>query len=893
VNQRDNGSVSALSSGTVTFLFTDVESSTALWDGEPAAMSEAIRAHDTLLRAAIDRQHGHVFSTAGDGFGAVFRHAGQALGAALDAQQALAAEVWPTTSPLRVRMGIHTGPAEERDGDYLGPAVNRAARIMGLASGNQILASLSSQQAFGASDVALVDGGEYRLKGFGEPERIFAVSAPGLDDEPPSGLSRRLRPPRPLTRLIGRDSEVEAIADAARASPLVTLTGVGGVGKTRLALAVAERLSRSFSEGEFWIELALIGENDDVTATIAAAFGIVPRVDITLVQQIAEAVSDRRILIALDNCEHVAPAVRAVVTTLLERCPRVGVLATSRERLGVAGERIVAVAALAADDRDSPAVTLLADRIDGGGDGQPVDSAVLVEIAQRVDGLPLALELAAARCRALGPAAVVARLHQLSLLADRSRPDQRHQTLEAVLTWSYDLLEKAERRVLDRVSVFAGMFTLDAAEQVAAVDDLDAAAVDDAVASLVEKSLVERHGGRFRLLETTRQFSARQLQRSGVHLLVRQAHTDFVVNRARVIHAGLHGPDEVEWVAALDAEWPDVRAVVRRALDDDDAETVITLVTLYAIEALWRRPEAFAWTSEAVTRYGDRPGPHRHELLGAAGIVAFTQLDVPRSIELGEAALAADPHTGTTLDFLPEGAAAGAYFFAGRIEDAVVVAERRLAASTGPPDVWSAAQLACSIAIAMYMTGSESAADAAVRAERLATLTANPTLLAYASATRAATLMAVQPDEAMARLDDARRLAERVRNRWLLDALILNHLAHARVAAGLLDDALTAYLDDADRTHATGWTIHAWQPLWSAVTTLFRLGRLDEAVLFLGGCEASRTPPFAYQTLPPELEALTADEGEAHLRALRALGATLSLPELVRIARGDQDVPRP
>jgi class 3 adenylate cyclase len=226
----------------LTFRFTDIESSTALWDAEPLAMSRALRIHDRVLRAAIERQSGSVFSTAGDGVGAVFDSAPAALVAALDAQRSFGAVAWPTTAPLRVRMGVHTGAAEERDGDYLGPTVNRTARVMGLARGAQILVSLSSKHALGDAGVEFVDGGEFRLKGFAEPERIFAVSVPGLDDEPPSGLARRVRPPRPLTRLVGRDGEVDMIAAAMAASPLVTLTGVGGVGKTRLALAVAERV---------------------------------------------------------------------------------------------------------------------------------------------------------------------------------------------------------------------------------------------------------------------------------------------------------------------------------------------------------------------------------------------------------------------------------------------------------------------------------------------------------------------------------------------------------------------------------------------------------------------------------------------------------------------------
>jgi predicted ATPase/class 3 adenylate cyclase len=874
----------------VTFLFTDIESSTALWDGEPLAMSEALKIHDDVLRAAIAGQRGSVFSTAGDGVGAVFGSAPEAVGAALDAQRAFAAVAWPTTVPLRVRMGVHTGAAEERDGDYLGPTVNRAARVMGLARGGQILVSLSSRKALYDDALEFVDGGEYRLKGFAEPERIFALSMPGLDDEPPSGLARRVRPPRPLTRLVGRDAEVAAVAAAMADSALVTLTGVGGVGKTRLALAVTERVSRSFSEGEFWIELAPVGADRDALAAIAGALGIRPRLDTALVEQIAEAVSDRRVLIALDNCEHVAAVVRPAVRTLLERCPRLGVLATSRVRLGVPSEQVITVAPLPADDAGAAAVVLLAERLDGGGGPEAADPAVLVEIARRVDGLPLALELAAARCRTLGPAEVAARLDELAVLADRTRTDLRHQTLEAVLAWSYELLSELERLVLERVSVFAGAFSLEAAEQVVRANDLAPTAVDDAMASLVDNSLLVRQAGRFRLLETTRQFAARRLAHSGDEALITAAHTRFVIDRAPVIRAGLRSRDEARWVAVLDAEWPEVRAAVRRALDDDDAESVIALVTLYALEIFYRRPEGFAWIAEAVRRYGDRPGPHRHELLGAGAMAAFTQVDGSGGVELAEQALRADPAPGTALDFLPDTMAAGAYAFSGRFDEGMELLERRLADLGDDADLDKRARLAVAAASVAVPGGLPSAPMAAGRAVRLTTAWGNPTLMAYALTGQSGTLRTVDPGRAVELAQHARELAESVRNSWIL-GIALFALGGALQNTGSSGNALEVFLEATERTHDSGWRRHAWMNAWSIVTTLVRLGRLDEAALWLGACEASSTSPFPTQRLPPELEAVARDQADPHFLALRSQGATLSLPELIRIARGEQPVP--
>jgi predicted ATPase/class 3 adenylate cyclase len=877
--------------GTLTFLFTDIESSTALWDGEPRAMSEALRLHNELLRAAIARKRGSVFSTAGDGLGAVFESAPEAVGAALDAQRAFGAVSWPTTVPLRVRMGVHTGEAEERDGDYFGTTVNRAARVMGLARGGQILVSLPSRKALYDTALEFVDGGEYRLKGFAEPERIFALSMPGLDDEPPSGLARRVRPPQPLTRLIGRDAEVVAIAAAMADSPLVTLTGVGGVGKTRLALAVTERVSRSFSEGEFWIELAHVSEHTDAVAAIAAALGIRPRLDTGLVDQIADAVSDRRVLIGLDNCEHVAPVVRTTVRTLLERCPRVGVLATSRERLGVPGEQVITVAPLPADDPRAAAVVLLAERINEGGTAEGADVGALVEIARRVDGLPLALELAAARCRTLGSAEVAARLDELSLLADRTRTDHRHQTLEAVLAWSFDLLTEVERRVLERASVFAGAFSLEAAERVVRANDLALTEVDEAIASLVDKSLVVRHAGRFRLLETTRHFAARQLAHAGDDAVTSLAHTRFVIDRAPVIRAGLHGRDEARWVAVLDVEWPDVRAVVRRAFDSDDADTVITLVRLYALEIFYRRPEGLTWSAEAARRYGDRPGPHRHELLAVGAMAAYIGLDVPAGVELAERALAADPAPGTAVDLLPEVTASGAYAFAGRFDEGLEILEHRLATLGDDGDPNDRLLLANSAASLSVLSGSEEAPAVAARAVRMATLLGNPTGLAYALSCEAVRLQSVDAGRAVEVGRRARALAEQVSNSWLLGVVPLMPLRGALEQMGSLNDALEVHLEATERTNDSGWHLHAWLNAWSIVTTLASLGRLDEAALWLGGCEASTTSPYPVQTLPPELEAIARGQGDPRLLALRAYGATLSLPELIRIARGEQTVP--
>ncbi|HEX4983479.1 MAG TPA: NB-ARC domain-containing protein, partial [Ilumatobacteraceae bacterium] len=702
------------------------------------------------------------------------------------------------------------------------------------------------------------------------------------------------------------DRDVAAAEAALTTWRVVTVTGVGGVGKTRVALTVAGRMKESFPDGACWVDLAPVRAEDDTIAAIAAALEIRPRLGVALVDQVAAALGDRRELLALDNCEQVVASVRSAVATLVERCPQLHVLATSRERIGVDGEWIVALAPLASDGRGSPAVELLADRIEAHG-GDRTEMPVLVDVAQRVDGLPLALELVAGPCRTLGAAEVMARLDDEPwLLTDRTVPEERHQTLEAVLTWSYELLSDVERDLLQRLSVFASSFTLAAAERVAAeivsgIDDVDyvddraagvggAARVDEAVASLVERSLLERRGDRFRLLETTRQFAARHLARSGHERAVQAKHTSYVVDRTRETHDGLHGPNEADWVTTLDNEWPDVRVVMRRAFADDDADTVIDLVVYLTFEAFWRRPEAFAWIRTAVDRYRDRPGPHRHELLGAGSFVAWTLLDVPSGVELAEAAVAARPATGPSLDAIPQAAAAGAYFFAGRADRALEIIEQVMDSSADHDDRWSIAQLACSYSSAVAIFDGDHAAPASARAVRLASALANPSLIAYALSIEAQVVMRHDVGAAAATLERARAAAELVRNRWLL--MLVNMLgAELHTASGRLEEALVAYLGAADEAHRTGWTVHAWAPVWSAAACLHTLGRIDEAALFTGACQASGNVRFPMPAFPPELDTLISGEGDQRRLALYELGTHIDLPELVRIAAGQQPMP--
>jgi predicted ATPase/class 3 adenylate cyclase len=873
-------------SGTVTFLFTDIEGSTAAWDRHGAAMEQAQGRHDEILRAAVADGSGYVFSSAGDGIAAAFHTPAAAVRVATAVQLALSSEPWPEGLQLRVRMGVHTGVAVERDGDYFGPDVIRAARLMGLVGGARVVCS-----ALTASLVAdeiptgyeFVGIGSSRLKGLAVPEEVFALRGPGLDE--PGVLVAAVTSgrgvPRPTSRLVGRASEVDEMVGRLLSSPLVTITGTGGVGKTRLAVEVLDRLADKFSDGVVWVELAAVSDGKDVVQIVADAVGVQSQPGVDLAELIVYALTGRRVLIALDNAEHVRAVAADLVESFITTCAGVVVLVTSRERLGVPGERVFSLEPLATGSSAAPAVELLIERIADAGnvsDDDPATAAV-VEIADRLDGLPLALELAAARCRTLGAVEVAERLRrELRIVADGHRRDDRHQTLERTLTWSYEMLGALERTVLQHVSVFAGGFTLEAAHQTVglAADD-----VDDAIASLVDKSLVQRRRGRFQLLQTTRQFVRSRLDESGDADVVHAAHGRLMQARVREIVDGLVGRDEAHWVEVLDDEWADVRSAVRHGLDVDNADLVIDIVIHLAHEAFWRRSEAFAWTNEAYARYGDQPGPHQHELTAVACFVAWVLLDVPASIALAERALALNPTPCSGLWCLPEVAAIGAYNFAGQPEVAVGLCHSVIAGPQAQSADWQLAHAEGNLALSLALAGDTAAAAAGGRAVDVAQRSGNPTMIGYALfALGWARHMAGETTAVAELFTTARSYASSVRNTWLSMMCAGGSTLDSGVDP---KDQLGVLLDIIDEQQRAGWTTHAWTSAWFVPALLLHIGQDQIAAFFAGACATSGIQPML-TALPSQLAELDND-GNSELHRRYRQGRHHSLPDALRVAR--------
>ena len=528
------GLVSDEHAGVLTFLFTDVEGSTRGWDTEPAVMSAALASHDQILRAAFARHAGHAFSQAGDSFAVSFERPADAVAAAIDAQQSL------RCSGVRVRMGLHAGTAEERDGLFFGAALNKTARVMGLGCGGQVLLS-DVVHGLLPRGVPVRDLGLQRLSGFEEPERIWQLLDPALDDDfPPLPGLRTDNLPVPGTPFIGRAAEQQDVAEHLTASRLVTLLGPGGVGKTRLAVETARSLAALFPDGIRFIDLTPIGRGELAAPAAAGALGVRLGQGGDPYEALATYVENRRLLVLLDNCEHVIDDAARIARALTGGSAGTKVLATSRVRLRVAGETTVAVSALDTSSPHSAAAELFLHRAaqvapDIGKD--PETRATVLEICTRLDGMPLAIELAASRVGELPLTALRARLSDRFRLLDESaaaREDSRIRSLRATVDWSYDLLSPPARQLFEELSVFAGAFTLEGAEAVAT----DAAEVVSVLAELVAASLVQIRRDEpspYRLLETFRAYGQRRLQDSGRLHQVRDRHADHVLAQTRLL----------------------------------------------------------------------------------------------------------------------------------------------------------------------------------------------------------------------------------------------------------------------------------------------------------------------------------------------------------------------
>jgi len=692
----------SLPSGTVTFLFTDIEGSTKLWEQHPEAMRVALQQHDMLMRQAITRHHGHVFKTLGDAFCVVFQAAGSAVLAAMEAQTALQEQhVGIRLSndellPLRVRMAVHTGHTEERDNDYFGPPLNRVARLLAIGHGGQVLLSEVTYNLLGEvlpPGAMAQDMGLHRLKDLQQSERVYQLILANLPgDFPPlrSLNSRQHNLPIQVTSFIGREREMEEIKAFLRTTRLLTLTGSGGAGKTRLAMQVAADLLDPESDGVWLVELAAITDAERVDPTVANTLNIREEPGRTILQTLTDQLRTKRMLLLLDNCEHVLDACASLSDTLIRHCPHITILASSRQALGISGELTYRVPSLLLPDPEAEtsveilsgieSIRLFSDRARF---HQPAfaittsNAPMLAQVCHQLDGIPLAIELAAARVRVMPVEQIADRLDDcFRLLTGGSRTAlPRHQTLRAAIDWSYSLLPPVERVLLNRLSVFARGWSLEAAERVCAdpsestspgqsslqeahtgpsgelwqsepirVEDWE---ILDLLTALVDKSLVayeEQNGqARYWLLETLRQYLRTKLTASGEAEAIQRRHLAYFIALTEESERKTRGSEQTWWLERLDREHDNLRAALGwPTYTEEDTEAGLRLAG-----GLWwfwhvrgqHVTEGRRWLSNKLAE-ASHDSPYRAKALNGAAVLARNQGDYATARSLSEESLA-------------------------------------------------------------------------------------------------------------------------------------------------------------------------------------------------------------------------------------------------------------
>ncbi|MGB8790641.1 MAG: adenylate/guanylate cyclase domain-containing protein [Mycobacterium sp.] len=835
----------------MTFLFTDVEGSTRRWEADADAMRAALAAHDEALRSAIESHGGFMFKHTGDGVCAAFASPRSAVDAAVAAQRGL---------ELPVRMGIATGEAELRDGDYFGAVLNRAARVMAAGHGGQILLADSTAGLLGGVD--LVDLGPRRLRDVPMPVGVFQVRAAELRAEfPPlralDTTPGNLRPA--TTSLIGRELEVDEIQAAVKSHRLVTLTGVGGVGKTRLALEVAARLADEFPDGVWFFELAAVTDPAAVPDAVAAVLGITQQPGKTVSESVAAALEGRVRLLVIDNCEHVLDAAADLIEAILAHSATVRILATSREGLAVPDEQVRPVRSLdAAAGIDSAAASLFVERAQGIAPGFSMvdgdEAAAVTEICQRLDGIPLAIELAASRMASITASEMRDRLdHRFRLLVGSRRGLERHHTLRHAVAWSYDLLADTEKTVLERSSVFAGGFDLQSACAVAGSDDLDEYAILEVLDALVRKSLLlaVRSGGRtrFSMLETIRQFAEEQLVTSGVAEAVRTAHAHYFAGREADIMDLWDSPRQREAYDWFTVELANLRTAFRWAADqgDLDAGAAITAYAAFLAPHL-ENHEPIAWAEELIesARAVDHPRLAAVCVVASLCVVLGRFEEAVRYSEVGQTVIAA---ASDKVSYVGEGFLGSAYLFVGQPERYVELCRAWLTRS-GDANTFARANLVT----ALFVSGSTD--EAMVTANGLidaAEASGNPWVLAYTLAVCGNVFRDTDPDRALEALRRSVLIAQDSGNR-LYETQFLYWLARLEAEQG---DRMAAfeYLAVAIRNnHDSGNTGMLHIPLAILATFLDRLGRYEPAATIAGFAAVN---PMAATTLPDLGTAIT------------------------------------
>jgi predicted ATPase/class 3 adenylate cyclase len=897
-----------LPAGTLTFLLTDIEGSTRLWESDPEAMEVALQRHDRLLAEVIEGHGGAVVTSRGEGdsFFAVFHSAVSAVEAAGMCQLRLGGEAWPAGSALRVRMGLHTGEARLRGGDHLDHSpINRCARVRAAGHGGQVLLTKATSDLVAGQlggGFELMELGEFRLRDLAAPEVIYQLTHPDLQvDFPPihTVAERTGNLPLQVSSFIGRARELDQTAAALGEARLVTLTGAGGVGKTRLALQAAGRVAARFSDGAWLCELAPVRDPAAVDDAVAAVFAVTAPAGRSTSEALVEFLRGKQLLLVLDNCEHLLEGAAALAGVLQRWCERLVILATSREGLGIEGERLVPVPPLAVPETNADltaitqaeAVRLFAERAAAvkpefavtAENAAPVAAAV-----RRLDGIALAIELAAARIAAMTPAELARRLERsfAVLAAGRRGALPHHQTLRATIDWSYQLLAEPEQRLLARLSVFAGGCTLEAAETVCGGDGIDPDTIFELLASLVARSLVvtEEHGPetRYRLLETIRQYGEERLTETGETDRWQARHAGFYAGVLSGIREREHAHDPqaaVFWAVRLSAEQDNLLAAWSWAIDTRNIDTAFSILAGFAPSEIWNRYPLLLDGEAALELPGAAAHPGYPLALAVSAMFASHRADVTVTEELCRAAAEAnerrDPHDWRVEEVICD-ARSNIAITAGAFADAARLAERAAGLARAGGDLADTSFQLTSAAGGYGLAGdAPRAVPLAREALTLARQIGDPALIASGLLAVGVTVVETDPEQARAYLRESRELSTALgyqSDRDLLSAAGIAFLVNDRTATLELGrSAIRAVQRGGDRLlmgfvlHLIAGTLAATQP--------------EAAAMIQGAAEASvaESPTIARLISLIVTEAL----GEERARELRARGAEMDWDQAV------------
>ena len=883
--------------GLSTFLMTDIEGSTRLWEERAAAMGPALELHDRILRDAVTSHRGTIVKTTGDGLLAVFHGPVAGIESALAAQRGLRDAAWGDIGQLRVRMALHSGSAEVRDGDYFGPALNRVARILAIGHGGQILASavaaiLARDQLEGA--VELVDLGSHRLRDLDRPEQVFLVAVDDLPRTfPPlrSLSTRRSNLPVQLTSFVGRERELAEVASLVGRHRLVTLIGTGGTGKTRLMLETASRIADRFPDGAWLAELASLGDPAQVASEVARALGAPESPGQPAIETVTAFLADKELLLLLDNAEHLVDGVAGVADRLLASAPRLRILTTSREALAVPGEAILQLQSLSCPKVDAThrgpgtaadvesaeateAIRLFAERasaVDPGFTLSPANVGSVVEICSRLDGIPLAIELAAARVSAMSPEDIALRLgDRFRLLAGGRRTAvPRQQTLHALIDWSWDLLTDADRQLLRRLSIFAGGWTAGVAARVVGdgPEPLDPAELIDGLTRLIDRSLVLVDRGpvtRYRMLETIRQYAREKLIAAGEVEVLANRHLAAFQALAIAAEPELRGPAMVDWLDRMDADAENLGVALEWALEAAPWDAVRMAKALLAY-----------WAVRVTSTDSDV------RLVGA--------------IEIARARMVGNPDADPADQALAArllGEASRIWAMGGRAQQGLVWAREAIELGRASGDDLATLSADSGMAVSTVFTGSTDVREWFDEAIEIATRTGSWWMLAMAAGFAGASLFAFDPATGEALVNRADDAARRSGNPYVIGAVAI---AHGRTLglARRTDEAATQYGVAIDRFREVGDERMALAARSDLAHALRRGGRSDEALavyretiggwVHIGhrGAVANQLENVAY---------LAIDRAESE-RAARLLGAAEVLREAAETPRAMEEGP--